>query len=86
MELLRADAGSEPAAGVVPKPRGRFCGECRAFVTTLGRTEGVLCGASACPFPKLSWGEPAALIAHPDDTHRPAAGGHTDTGGSDAGE
>lgn len=51
-----------------PPPPARECDVCRAWVTTAGQTHGVLCGASACPFPKLSWGEPAALIDQPDHT------------------
>jgi hypothetical protein len=30
--------------------KGRICTECQAFVTTIGRTSGVLCDSSTCPF------------------------------------
>lgn len=40
----------------VPHPTGRPCPECAAFVTVLGRSEGVLCDRPACPHPRLSWG------------------------------
>lgn len=59
LKLLKADDGAE-AAGCgdqpTPRPRGRFCEVCKAFVTVLGRTEGVFCEQSSCPYPRLNWG------------------------------
>lgn len=58
VDLLKADDGAAGAKLAVPRPKGRFCGECKAFVTVLGRTEGLFCDRSACPFPKLNHGGP----------------------------
>jgi hypothetical protein len=56
LQLLKADDGCEAARLSAPKPKGRFCDGCRAFITVLGRTEGVFCGSTECPFPRLSYG------------------------------
>jgi hypothetical protein len=83
VELLRADDGAEAARYAVPKPKGRFCTECGAFVTTLGRTEGVFCDRSGCPFPQINRGGVPPLPADhpaptpmdfPDEPHRQQCG------------
>jgi hypothetical protein len=48
-----------------PPPPPRDCSRCGARVTTTGQTHGVFCDQSACPFPKLNWGVPAAKIDPP---------------------
>lgn len=65
MQLTTVEPGAAATATAAPRPNGRFCDTCRAFVTTLGRTEGVLCGESSCPFKRVNWGVPSARIDPP---------------------
>lgn len=67
MELLKADEGAVVAKTTAPI-MGRVCTECAAFVTRLGRTEGVLCDAEQCPFPKLNHGVPVTPFEVPTTT------------------
>lgn len=83
----QAAAAWEVAAGR-PFPCDRICQTCRATVTTIGQAQGVICGESACPFPKVTWGVPSGRIeppppdavrgvpeAEPAVRHRPAGAG-----------